>query len=372
VRIWVTQVELANFRNYESFLLEPDERLTLLVGRNAAGKTNAVEAIELLTATTSFRRPAWEDVVREGADSARIALAAQGDDGRTVTITLSIEGGRRKYKVNGATKRTVAEVAGTVPAVVFTPEDLQMVKSSAERRRQAVDELGCQISQAYGVVRLEYERIVRQRNALLKEQLVSPSELEPWTIHLIQVGAHLAAHRMGLFKRMKAHIGGIYSSLSCGEDLSLEYLPSWGQGAPVGDTSGGDQPTARAEIESAIAGSVEARASEERARGRCLVGPHRDDIRFIAGGREARAFASQGQQRTIALAWKLAEIEVMEEITGVTPLLLLDDVMSELDEVRRRALTDFVGARAQTLITTTNLGYFTPEMIEAATVVSLS
>jgi DNA replication and repair protein RecF len=365
VRLWITRVELTDFRNYTSFVLEPDERLTVLVGPNAVGKTNVIEAIELVTEADSFRKPAWAELVREGCGRAVVSVHADSEIGGHTDVSLVVENNRRAYRVNGgAPRRAVADVAGTIPAVVFTPDDLRMVKDSPERRRSAIDALGTQVSKAYGTVKAEYERIVRQRNALLKEREASRSEIAPWTERLAQVGGALAAHRLRLFARLAPHVAEVYASLSGGEELGIDYLPSW-------DASPGCFELDAQGIAGAMRVVLEERQAEERVRRTTLAGPHRDDIRFSAGGREARAFASQGQQRTIALAWKLAEIQVVEDITGTTPVLLLDDVMSELDENRRHALAGFVGDRAQTFVTTTNLGYFDPELVANATVVTL-
>jgi DNA replication and repair protein RecF len=366
VRLWITRIELTDFRNYTSFVLEPDERLTVLVGPNAVGKTNVIEAIELVTEADSFRKPAWAELVRDGSERAVVSVHAENDGGSRTDVSLVVESNRRTYQVNGGPRRrAVADVAGSIPAVLFTPDDLRMVKDSAEKRRSTIDALGSQVSKSYGSVKAEYDRIVRQRNALLKERETSAAEIAPWTDRLVEVGAALAARRMRLFARLTPHVGEVYASLSGGEGLEIDYLPSWGTG------DGGSGPEAE-EVAREMRAVLAERESEERARRTTLAGPHRDDIRFSVGGREARAFASQGQQRTVALAWKLAEIQVVEDITGTTPILLLDDVMSELDEGRRHALAAFVGDRAQTFVTTTNLGYFEPALIENAMVVTLS
>ena len=164
----VTRLRLKDFRSYESLEMEPDERLTIIVGSNAVGKTNIIEALQLLTSASSFRNPPWADCVRWGAGEASLLLSAEGD-GRKIETTLSITtSGKRVYVVNGNPKRKLSEVTGLLPSVVFTPDDLRMVKDSAERRRAAIDGVGDQLSQAYLVLRGEYERTVRQRNAALK------------------------------------------------------------------------------------------------------------------------------------------------------------------------------------------------------------
>lgn len=356
----VTRLALKDFRSYRAFELEPDECLTILVGQNATGKTNIVEAVQLVTAADSFRRPQWPELVRWGAREASIVLHAEGD-GRVLEITMSVsETGRRVYRVNGKVRRRVSEVAGIIPCVVFTPDDLRLVKDSADRRRAAIDGVGDQLSPAYMTARMEYERVVRQRNALLKDAEANSNVLGALTERLVVDGVAFMGHRRRLFDRVAEKMAAVYETLSKGESLSARYVPSWER-----STEEADSRAPRELMEEQLL----FRGAEERARGMTLVGPHRDEVVFSVNGRDARAFASQGQMRTIALAWKLAEVSVITEIAGQAPVLLLDDVMSELDEVRRHALASFVGEAAQTFVTTTNLGYFEEELVARAKVV---
>jgi DNA replication and repair protein RecF len=361
----ITALELHDFRSYGSWTLEPDPGLTILVGPNAAGKTNAVEAIRLLTTGGSFRRPRWEQLVRWGMPRARAALAA-GEDGPTTDIVLDVrEDGTRSFTVNGKQVRSPSAIAGIVPSVVFTPDDLGLVKGSAERRRAEVDELGEQLSATYGRLRREYDRVVRQRNKLLKSEAPDPVQLEAWNAGLVELGSRLRMHRAGLVDKIAAHASAFHSRV-CGDTLSVRYMKGRRDaGTPV---AAGTDPAAEA---ADLTHELCERRAEEVVRGVTLVGPHRDDIEFAIDGRPARAFASQGQQRTVVLAWKIAELHVVRDVARTSAVLLLDDVMSELDAERRRALTAEVGASAQTFITTTNTGYFDPGLLEKALVVRI-
>ena len=356
----ITHLELADFRSYQRFELEPDGELTILVGPNAAGKTNIIEAIQLLTAAESFRRPSWGDVVRWGADEARLELRAMGDGRVLDTVMNATSAGRRSYEVNGKFRRRVSEVAGIVPCVVFTPDDLRIVKDSADRRRSAVDGVGDQLSPAYRSARVEYERILKHRNSLLRDESRDEEMLELWTGRLVDSGVSFGGHRRRLFERLASRMSEVYRMLSGGESLTAVYQASWEGHAP-----------GTAEPVEAMRAALVKRHKEERGRGTSLVGPHRDDVLFAVDGRDARSFASQGQQRTLALAWKLAEVGVITEIGGQPPVLLLDDVMSELDEARRHALAKFVGEAAQTFVTTPNNGYFDDSLVRRALVVEL-
>jgi DNA replication and repair protein RecF len=359
VTLRVTRLKLKDFRSYESLEMEPDEKLTIIFGPNAVGKTNIIEALQLLTSTASFRNPPWAECVRWGETESSLLLSAEGG-GRKIETGLSIStSGKRSYKVNGNPKRRLSEVTGVLPSVVFTPDDLRMVKDSAERRRAAIDGVGDQLSPSYLVLRGEYERTIRQRNAALKNPAPDTGVMSALTDRTRELGVSFSGHRKRLFSRLSKRQAEIYSELVPDEHLQAVYESSWvRRGLPE------DDPTALGE-------ALRLSAGEERARGTTLIGPHRDEIRFLVNGRDARAYASQGQQRTIALAWKLAEVSVIADVGGQPPVLLLDDVMSELDEARRHALALLVGEAAQTFVTTTNIGYFEKSLVERARIVSL-
>jgi DNA replication and repair protein RecF len=360
VSLRITRLKLYDFRSYKSLELDLGERISIIAGPNAVGKTNIVEALQLLTAASSFRNPQWAECVRWGSSKALLRLEAEGLSRRLET-SLSIQAsGQRSYAVNGNPKRKISQVVGLLPCVVFTPDDLRLVKDSAERRRSAVDSAGDQLSQAYLSLRGEYERILRQRNAALK--MVTPDEdvLEALTERLVERGKAFTLHRKRLFARLSQALSATYSTLAPGEELEAVYESSWIR-------RGIDEDGEEAFVE-----ALGMTGAEERQRRTTVVGPHRDDIRFLLGGRDARTYASQGQQRTISLAWKLAEVSVITDVGGQQPLLLLDDVMSELDEARRLTLTSLVGEVAQTVVTTTNLGYFGQEIVNRAKVVNLS
>jgi len=256
-------------------------------------------------------------------------------------------------------------VAGLLPSVVFTPDDLDMVKGPSERRRSSIDDLGEQISATYGSLRRDYAKVVKQRNALLRDG-GREAHSAVWEERLVALGSSLLAHRERLLARVMACAAEAYAGMADGEPLTWVYADR--SGLPEGREPGG---LTQQQAAAAMREALEQRRAEESRRLVTLVGPHRDDIVFFVGGREARVFASQGQQRTVALAWKLAEVQIVHEVLRRRPVLLLDDVMSELDAERRSALSSLVTADTQTFVTTTNLGYFSPELLEGATIVEL-
>jgi DNA replication and repair protein RecF len=365
----VTSLHLVDFRNYERLELEPHPSITVLIGPNAIGKTNVIEALQVVTTTSSFRRPRWSDLVRWGASSGRVTLGAQEGERRLDLALTATSDNTREFAVNGQVKRRSSEVVGRLPAVIFTPDDLDLVKGPAERRRSAIDDLGSQLSPAYASLRRDYGKVVRHRNTLLKED-APHSQIEPWDHQLASLGGHLLSHRARLLERVMSWAAKHYEDLASGEPLGWAYDDKCGLPEKVGGRRGVDRLTPD-QASDAIAAEIIRRAAEERRRSSTLVGPHRDDVIFEVAGREARAFASQGQQRTIALAWKLAEVALIEEVLHTRPLLLLDDVMSELDASRREALGTAMIHQAQTFITATNIGYFDSRIMESASIVEL-
>jgi DNA replication and repair protein RecF len=360
--VHITRLELRDFRNYGRLDLEPHPRLTVLVGPNAAGKTNIIEALRLITTGASFRRPKWQEMVRWGSAQGTARTHAEEGERRLDVGVRITEDGDHFFTVNDQERRGPGDIEGRLPSVVFTPDDLELVKGPAERRRAAADDVGAQVSPAYAKLRRDYGRVVRQRNALLKEGATGPS-LDVWDEQVVTLGARLLVHRLGLVSRIMDRASVHYQGLAPGEVLA------WGYDDRCGLSCDGVPPCVEADAaETALRAEMARREHEERRRATTLVGPHRDDITLLIDGHDARAFASQGQQRSIALAWKMAEVDLIEEVTRVRPLLLLDDVMSELDAPRREALGAAVKGRTQAFVTTTNLGYFTEELLADAAV----
>ena len=360
----IGRVELQDFRSYPSLVMEPSRGLTVVVGPNASGKTNLLEAIRLATTGTSFRRPRWEDLIRKGAEKARVSMSAIAEGGSVLDTEVVLDSSGRTLTMNGKKVRRRADLASKLPSVVFTPDDLRIVKGPAEDRRDAVDDVGESLSSAYGALRKEYGRILRQRNALLKERQGERSLLDPWTERIAVVGGRLASHRVSLLQKMAAQAELVYSEIASGESLTIRYQDSYGMAV-----EGWPEEANTERVAAAIKATLERRHGEEERRGSTIAGPHRDDIVFEIHGTDARTHASQGQQRTIALSWKIAELRVVQSVTGRQPVLLLDDVMSELDARRRSALTRYAREGLQTFITATTLDYFDPALLEGALIV---
>lgn len=366
----ITSIELCNFRNYRRFALEDVGQITLLVGPNAVGKTNVVEAVQLLTAAASFRHPKIAHVIKEGESSGRASLRLNGD-ARDLEVSLFLADGRRSYQVNGKAKRP-SDIRGTMPSVVFTPDDLSIVKGGNSGRRALLDALGSQLSANHDRIKKDYDQIIRSKNKLLKDEADSLM-VESVNELVVRVGAQLTCYRAALFTRMMPYLASHYAALTSGVDeLTARYVPSWVmEGSECRPESASAVPS-REEARSCLSRALSDRSSEERARRKAVVGPHADRIEFFIDGKDAALFASQGQQRSVILAEKLSEVSLIEDVLGKRPVLLLDDVMSELDASRRAALVDHIDTGLQTFITTTNLSYFDGDIADRARIVHLA
>lgn len=370
----------------DEFVLEPGPRLTILVGPNAAGKTNCVEGMQLLTAGMSFRHASPSELIRQGAETAALRMHVEGDK-RALDIGYDIFASKKLLSVNGK-RRPNAEGRGILPSVLFYPDELMVVKGGAAERRELIDAFGVQLNKAYAKIASDYRRALVQRNALLKEAArtglpLDAGMFEAWTESLVGAGAMLFLYRSALVARLAPHIVRIYGELAGGERADVAYRSTYGftvqredagekPADSVGETGGrASSASARDEVRERLYAQLAAARADETRRCQTLVGPHLDDIEFLVEGRSARAFASQGQQRTLVLAVKLAQVELVREMQGGYPLFLLDDVMSELDTNRRARLFDLIQNGVQTVVTTTNLEYFRAEELDQAKVVRL-
>ncbi len=355
----ITHIELTEFRSWHRLRLDVENPLVILVGENATGKTNTIEAVELLTALTSFRHATTEQLVSHGEESAHLAIDVK-EGTRELQIELHLADNRRRYMLNGKAKRP-KDLKGLVPAVCFTPDDLMVVKGANAQRRHLIDALGSQLSAHYHQVLMDYEKVIHHKNRLLKDE--APDDyLEAVNELVITCGAQLGFFRANLIERLSPYVKSHYAEISSDREvLDLAYEPSWGNAQMTRD-----------EARDSLAEALADYAERERAAHKSLVGPHADHITFLLAGKDASLFASQGQQRSIVLAEKLAEATLVEIILEKKPILLLDDVMSELDHRRRDALMSFLEDGAQAFITTVNLDYFTPEILAASQIVELS
>ena len=344
---------LRNFRNYASVQIEWSPGINLICGLNAQGKSNLLEAVSYLSTGSSFRSGKDEELIRWEQQFFYIqgtVLRQSGDYNLSVGYTRE---GRKVAKVNGNQRKKLSEFIGILNTVIFSPEDLDIVKTNPARRRKYLDGEMVQLFPSYLHLLWQYQKIVYQRNNLLKEltgKKNKESLLGVWNEQLIDIGSRIIKKRMEVLKKLAPLARLMHRKITGGaEELEIVY-----EGLERDDVLKAADLNCLKEI---FLERIEKVREEELNRGVTLIGPHRDDFRLMINNNDVKKFGSQGQQRTTALSLKLAELELMKAETSEYPVLLLDDVMSELDESRREHLLQVIGHRVQTFITTTDDDY---------------
>ena len=331
--MYLTRLECRDFRRLESLAFRPVPGLNVIHGGNAQGKTTVLEAV-LYAATSKSHRTATErDLLRHGAEGFHVVAEAARSD-RSVTLEAHWWQGAKRFKVNGVAQPRVSDILGRLAVVFFSPEDIELVKGGAGARRRFVDMELAQIDPHYLTALQQYRQVLRQRNELLRAHKVDEDLLAVWDAQLVQHGEAVHTARAGYIDELSRHAQAAYATIAAGEPLSLRYLPD----APAGHF--GETLT-------------KARASDIK-RKLTQRGPHRDDIAIRIADQPARAYGSQGQQKSAALAIKLAELALVHARIAEYPVLMLDEVLAELDADRRHALFAAIPEAVQCLVTTTD------------------
>lgn len=342
---------LRDFRSWAQADLELGPGRTVFVGPNGFGKTNLIEALWYSTTLGSHRVSTAAPLIRAGADRAVISTIVV-NEGRECAVDLEIAAGRaNKARLNRSPIRGTREVVGVLRAVLFAPEDLALVRGDPADRRRYLDDLATVRRPRIAAVRADYDRVLRQRTALLKSlgagrhrrDQSAVETLDVWDVRLAEHGAELMSTRIDLIEQLAPEVEKAYQLLAPGSrPASIVYRPSLG-----GDWAGGVE---REDLEGALLSALSARRDAELERGMCLVGPHRDDLELRLGEQPAKGFASHGESWSFAVALRLAAYELLRA-DGGEPVLLLDDVFAELDTTRRRALAGVAESAEQVLVT---------------------
>ena len=340
----VTGLRLRDFRGYQQVLLTPPDGVTVLVGENGAGKTNLLEAVHLCCLGKSHRTGTDAEMIRQGQETAAVQLTVEKADGRhEVGVRLFANAKRKKLAyVNGKTASRMGELMGHATCVIFSPEDLSLVKDGPQARRRFLDMLLCQRQRAYFYALQTYMAALRQRNALLKAGDLRV--LPVWDEQLAAAAEPLVRLRREACEALNASAAKHYRYIGGREEetFSMRY---------AGQLMEADA------IREKMLEALSAHRVEDERRQTTTFGPHRDEIELLLKDEPIKAYGSQGQMRTAALSMKLAAFDLLERSQGEPPLLLLDDVLSELDPERRRRLIARIG-RAQALMTCTDPGDF--------------
>ena len=379
----LTQLTLTNFRNYEKQVLDLARGTVLLLGENAQGKTNVLEAVALLATGRSERSSGDGDFIGwaqrdETQPFARIEGVAQRVAGE-VKVELAIMGktgvrgnlvGTKRFKLNGVAKRG-SDVVGAILAVMFTTDDMELVKGAPAGRRRLLDVMLTQADRRYARALSKYNKLVTQRNALLKriqEGSAKKGELDYWDDELSREGATLVSVRAAALAQVSPRAAEAHARLSGDrEELGVAYEPRFAEAWTAAQAAEASEE----EIAEAFVERLRAAQPRDIGAGLTLSGPHRDDITVTLGGESAASMASRGQQRTAALALRLAEARYLRDVAGDQPILLLDDVLSELDEHRRGSVLSAIEAD-QILVTSPDQDRFPASFRKKASVIRVA
>lgn len=327
--MFLEKIKLENFRNYSSCEIDFHEKINIITGDNAQGKTNLLESIYFSSFIRSFRTSSDREMISFGKDHLRVC-SSFSKNGETDLVEIAMDrSGRKIAKINGIKRDRLRDVVSDYYVVVFSPEDMKIVKDEPERRRNFLDREICQMSLSYFESLAVYKKLLLQRNSYLKEEKIDETLLDIWDENLAKEGSNIIRKRKGFVDKLSSISEKIHGGITDGSEISeIVYCPNieWRE-----------SDEEQRELFKSIL--LENR-KKDMMHGTTSSGPHKDDLDIMIDGVSTRKFGSQGQQRTAALSLKLAEIELIKEEKGDYPILLLDDVLSELDEKRQRYLVD--------------------------------
>lgn len=332
----VTKLSVQHIRSHDSFVALLSPGVTVITGKNGSGKTSLIEALYVALQGSSFKGVDG-DMLRGGKTWWRIDVAFEDDNKRTVSYDSERETARKKFVIDDHIAYRL-QPKRKYPVVLFEPDDLRLLQGSPTRRRQFIDRFISQLDPLYAVSLRKYERALKQRNNLLKKQYTEADELFVWNVALSEYGAYIIEKRIAFIEQINSKITDAYSDIAgLHDDVSVHYSHTF-----IGD------------IKQKLLTELDHASARDAIVGSTSVGPHRHDILFLFNNSPAQSSASRGEVRTIVLALKFLEVDIIEQIVGQKPLILLDDVFSELDERRQKALSEHVRAH-QIIITTTHL-----------------
>jgi len=371
--MFLRRLHLRSFRNYVDRQVEFTARKTILVGNNAQGKSNLLEAVELLATLKSHRTSRDREFVLETASVGQIEGTLERTYGTSELSIIFRKQGRRTVALNKESLRRQLDFLGVLNAVQFSSLDLDLVRGAPDSRRSWIDGLLIQLEPVYASILQQYNQVLKQRNALLKkirafrqddaqESIIyCQPQLRLWDEQLAEAGSRVTRRRARVIARLTPIAESWHRQISGEtEHLSINYLPNveWTE----------DEP---AKVQQNFRNKIAEKRIAEQFQGKTVVGTHRDEIEFTINQTPARYYGSQGQQRTLVLALKLAELKLIEEVIGEPPLLLLDDVLAELDPNRQKQLLELIGDHFQTLITTTHIDTFNHDWIKDSQILTV-
>lgn len=370
--MYLKKLELKNYRNYSQVNLNFDKNTILILGNNGNGKTNLLESIYYLSTGRSHRTYSQDEIIKWGSDYSKVKALAGSEKNDELDRFIEIElrkDNNIKIKVDKIYRRKKSDFISILPSVIFSPDDLKIVKSGPVDRRNFLDSILEKIDGQYYKQRLQYQKILTQRSSLIKSinrktDAVSNSTLEIWDDNIVRYGTDIIKKRYELLTEFKAEFKDYISSFFKGVKTELAYVFSWDRGdSPDDFVDYPDEKILREEnftennLKDIFYRKLKESLGKDLQYKTTTVGPHRDDFVILLNGKNIRSFGSQGQQRIASISLKLCELDILRKKIKKDPILLLDDVFSELDIERRKLLVKAVSDRFQTFVTTTNISY---------------
>jgi DNA replication and repair protein RecF len=363
------KLQLTDFRNYSNLNVEFDKNTVLILGENGRGKTNLLESIYYLSTGKSHRSSNQDELIKWGYD---FALVRAHVDGRLIELEFR-PGNNLKIKVDRVLCKKKSDFTNIIPAVLFTPDDLRIIKGGPSNRREFLDDILERTDPGYQALRLQYQKILNQRNSLLKSvdsisKVTQNTTFDVWNENLAKYGSKIIKKRYDLINSIKAFFSGYMARFFPEVTCSIQYIFSWERKNTTDDTesitirepdiaNSKPEEMKADEINRQFRQNLDENLQKEIIYKTTITGPHRDDLLVLFGARDIKAFGSQGQQRSAVICMKLCELHLLKKSLNINPVLLLDDVLSELDLQRESTVLKIVGNRFQTFITTSNFGY---------------
>ena len=368
----IRTLKLLYFRNYLSLNIEVHPSLNILVGDNANGKTNIIESIFCLALGKSYRTKSDTECIMFGETAAAMSCVLEKND-KNLDIMLGINSKGKSAKIGGLKKTKLTDFVGELNVVLFSPEDLQIIKGSPSLRREFINREFYQFSRIYHRTYLLYQHLLKQRNSYLKDMRKNPRDeislayLETITTQLVRAAMYITSERVLFIKNLsQLAYKNMLNISNKKEKLEIKYKSS------ILDMLNIKSVTDKSYNEENIVKKIMDKSFDDIMRGSTKVGPHHDDLEFFINGLDAKIYASQGQQRSIVLSLKLSEIDYLKSKTGTYPVLLLDDVLSELDKNRQLKLLDAINENVQTFITTPSITDIKEDLLKKANVFKIN
>lgn len=360
--MYLKSIFLSNFRNYNTLSLDLDRNINIIYGNNAQGKTNLLESIYVLAFTKSHRSFIDNNLIKNDCDNCKIKGIIEKDDIDT-NLEVSFDSSKKRLKVDSDLVKSVSNYITIMNIIIFYPDDLELVKGSPQERRKFLNLEISQINKDYLKVLSDYNKLLKMRNDYLKKSSSSynfdNNYFSILTDHLIEKASYIYYYRYKFVEKLNGYVDNIFHNIMGLNDYKIVYK------SPVKFDS-------RENIKLELKERLNHLYDVERKLSTTMFGPHKDDLEFYLGDKNLKSYGSQGQQRVAVLALKLAEIEIIKKYTGYNPILLLDDVFSELDDIKKNNLLKYVNGGIQTIITTTDLNNIDASIQDKAKLIEIS